>query len=313
HAADKFGFRYCTTDQEQIVDDPEMNTVVIATRHHLHAAQVLKALIAGKHVFCEKPLCLTEDELAQIISVHENPISERKPLLMVGFNRRFAPLTTELKSFLGQMHEPLTMHYRINAGYFPPDHWVNDPEQGGGRILGELCHFVDLMSYLGGAPALEISTHALDNGARYSGENIVVLIRFANGSHGTITYLATGDRAFSKERIEIFGRGAVAMLDDFRHLELVHAGHRRVMRSWFRQDKGHCAEWQAFARAIQTGGEPPIPFRDLVASTLATLRILQSRSSGATENLNIDEFINSCLQPVLAGECAQMAEAHTLC
>ena len=150
-----------------------MNTVVIATRHHLHAAQVLKALIAGKHVFCEKPLCLTEDELAQIISVHEKPPSEGKPLAMLGFNRRFAPLAIELKSFLVRMHEPLAMHYRINAGCFPPNHWVNDPEQGGGRILGEICHFVDFMSYLADAPAVEISTHALDNGAGYSGENVV--------------------------------------------------------------------------------------------------------------------------------------------
>ena len=313
HAADKFGFRYCTTDEEEILHDSVVNTVVIATRHHLHAAQVIKALTTGKHVFCEKPLCLTEDELAQIISVHEKPPSEGKPLAMLGFNRRFAPLAIELKSFLVRMHEPLAMHYRINAGCFPPNHWVNDPEQGGGRILGEICHFVDFMSYLADAPAVEISTHALDNGAGYSGENVVLLIRFADGSHGNITYLANGDRAFSKERIEIFGGGAVAMLDDFRRLELVRNGRRRVVRSWFRQDKGHRAEWEAFAGAIENGSAAPIPFRDLVASTLATLRILQSQAAGVPAHLNVDQFIDSCLQPALTAECAQMAEAHTLC
>jgi predicted dehydrogenase/threonine dehydrogenase-like Zn-dependent dehydrogenase len=313
NAADKFGFRYCTTDEDKILNDPAVNAVAIATRHHLHATQVIKALTAGKHVFCEKPLCLTEDELAEIVSVHENPIAEQKPLLMTGFNRRFAPLAFELKSFLGELREPLALHYRINAGYLPPDHWVNDPEQGGGRILGEVCHFVDFMTYLTGAPAVEIATHALDNCGKYSGENVVISIRFAEGSHGTITYLANGDRAFSKERIEIFGGGAVAMLDDFRRLELVRNGRRRVVRSWLRQDKGHCAEWEAFAEAVGTGAEGPIPFRDLVASTLATLRVGQSRSSGAPAYLDVDEFIDSCRQPALAGECAQMAEARSSC
>jgi predicted dehydrogenase len=232
---------------------------------------------------------------------------------MVGFNRRFAPFAVELKRFLKQVHEPLAMHYRVNAGCLPPDHWVNDPEQGGGRILSEACHFVDFMSYLTDAVPIEIIAQSLENTARYSGENIVVLIRLSDGSHGTITYLANGDRTFSKERIEVFAGGRVAVLDDFRSLELVRDGRKKVLRSWFQQDKGHYAEWEAFAHALVTGGEAPIAFRELVASALATLNILESRSLGNSVYVDVDEFIHSCLQPVLAGDCSQMAEAGSSC
>ena len=134
---------------------------------------------------------------------------------MVGYNRRFAPMTTQLKSFLAPISEPMALHYRVNAGYLPPDHWVNDREQGGGRILGEVCHFVDLLMFLVASPIAEVEAHALRSSQRYSGDNVLISIRFANGSEGTISYLANGDRAFSKERLEVFGGGAVAVLEDF--------------------------------------------------------------------------------------------------
>ncbi len=167
------------------------------------------------------------------------------------------------------------MHYRINAGALPPAHWINDPEQGGGRILGEVCHFIDLLAFLAGSLPIEVHTRAL----AASDEGIVSL-KFANGSQGTISYIANGDRSYSKERLEIFGGGAVAVLDDFRCLELVRNGSKKVTRSWLRQDKGHRAEWEAFSCAIRSGGESPIPFSEIVATTLATLRAAQSRSSG---------------------------------
>ena len=148
HAQKKFGFRSCTTDNALVVQDPSINTVVIATRHHLHAKQVLSALAAGKDVFCEKPLCLTEDELRSIAGAYFGINASERPALMVGFNRRFAPMAVRMKSFLATITEPLALHYRINAGSLPSDHWVNDREQGGGRILGEVCHFVDLLSFL---------------------------------------------------------------------------------------------------------------------------------------------------------------------
>ena len=278
HAGDKFGFRYCATDEDEILGDAGVNTVVISTRHHLHAAQVIAALNAGKHVFCEKPLCLSEDELREIVHAYSKQVSGRR-LLMVGFNRRFAHMAMQMKSFVQQIREPLALHYRVNAGYLPADHWVNDPEQGGGRILGEVCHFVDFLSFLSGAPPVEVQARVLANGGQYSDDNVVISLQFASGSQGTISYLANGDRAYSKERVEVFGGGAVAVLEDFRRLELVRHGRKRVFRSRLRQDKGHRGEWAAFANAICSGAEAPIPFDEIVASTLATLRVVESRAS----------------------------------
>jgi predicted dehydrogenase len=276
HAAEKFGFRSCTTDEQEILNNPAVNTVVIVTRHHLHATQVKAALRSGKHVFCEKPLCLNEVELNSIVAAREDQASSRQ-LLMVGFNRRFAPLAIRLKSFLKDVREPLALHYRVNAGFLPADHWLNDPLQGGGRILGEVCHFVDFLCFLTNASPMEVETRSLPNPGHYSNDNIVCSLRFANGSQGTISYLANGDKSYSKERIEVFGGGSIAVLEDFRRLELVRGGNRRVYRSLLRQDKGHRGEWEAFITAIQTGAVSPIPFREVVSATLATFALEESR------------------------------------
>ncbi len=289
HAAEKFGFRYCTTNEDQLIHDPDVNTVVIATRHNLHAAQVLNALQAGKHVFCEKPLCLTENELAEIVRIYVS--LSPQPLLMVGFNRRFAPMTTRMKGFCDEIHEPLVMNYRVNAGSLPADHWVNDPEQGGGRILGEVCHFVDFLSFLAGVSPVEVQARGVSDGGTH-GESVVIHLQFSNGSQGTISYLTSGDRSFSKERLEVFGGEAVAMLEDFRRLELLRRGRKQIFASRFRQDKGHRGEWEAFAAAMR-GGEPPIPFHQIVASSLATMRILESRSSGQPAAVEVERFIKT--------------------
>lgn len=299
HATGKFGFQYCTTGEEQILNDSHINTIVIVTRHHLHASQVLAALNAGKHVFCEKPLCLNECELAEIVRTYHNVSTLKKSLLMVGFNRRFAPMAIRMKSFVREIPEPLAMHYRVNAGSMDADHWVNDPQQGGGRILGEVCHFVDFLTFLAGAPPS--SVQANDAGAIAGrDDHLVISIQFANGSQGTISYLTNGDRSYSKERVEVFGGGRVAVLEDFRRLELVQQGRRRVCRSLFWQDKGHSAEWKAFVTALRTGAEAPIPFNEIVSTTLATLRVLDSRSSGQAEAVELADFIHpdlSSLRP----------------
>jgi predicted dehydrogenase len=289
-AAEKFGFDYCSTDDQEIIADPSVNTIVVATRHHLHAAQVLSALQAGKHVFCEKPLCLTEAELSEIVRIYCNG---RNPLLMVGFNRRFAPMAIKMKSFLDEIHEPLAMHYRINAGFIPSDHWVHDPEQGGGRIIGEVCHFVDFLTFLSGVPPIEVHARALANSGQYTDDNIVIALQYANGSQGTISYLANGDRSYSKERLEVFGGGAVAILDDFRRLDLIRHGRKQIGRSRFRQDKGHRGELEAFAQAIRSGGESPISFEDTLSATLSTFRIVDSLSSGHSVPVNLPDFIHS--------------------
>ena len=279
HAAEKFGFRSCTTNEIEVFNNPSVNTVVIATRHHLHAGQVIAGLISGKHVFCEKPLCLNEAELKEIIAAYENSVPAAR-VLMVGFNRRFAPLAARMKSFVRQSGEPLALHYRVNAGFLPGDHWLNDPLQGGGRILGEVCHFVDLLCFLTASSPVEVETRSLPNPGKYSNDNVVCSLRFADGSQGTISYLANGDKSYSKERIEVFGGGNVAVLEDFRRLELVSGGKKRVFRSHLRQDKGHRLEFEAFVTAIQTGAQSPIPFREVVSTMLTTFALEESRCLG---------------------------------
>ena len=293
HAAEKFGFRYCATEEKKILHDPEINTVVIATRHHLHASQILAALEAGKHVFCEKPLCLNEIDLAEIVHAYAGRIPGRDPLLMVGFNRRFAPMAAKMKAFLKPIQEPLALHYRVNAGFVGHDHWVNDPEQGGGRVLGEVCHFVDFLIFLAGALPIEVQTRSLDSLEQPSDDNVIISLRFANGSQGTISYFGNGDRSFSKERVEVFGGGAVAVLEDFRRLDLVRHGRKQTFRSHFRQDKGHRSELEAFAAAVCGRGELPVSFDEIVATTLTTLRAVESRSSCQPIELDAADFIRS--------------------
>jgi predicted dehydrogenase/threonine dehydrogenase-like Zn-dependent dehydrogenase len=281
HAAEKFGFRSCTTDDREIVHHPDVNTVVIATRHNLHARQVVSALASRKHVFCEKPLCLNELELDKIVDAQQDQTREHQssihPILMVGFNRRFAPLAIRMKSFLRQAGEPLALHYRVNAGFLPADHWLNDPQQGGGRIIGEVCHFVDFLCFLADSAPVEVATRSLPNPGHYSNDNIVCSLRFADGSQGTISYLANGDKSYSKERVEVFGGGNVAVLEDFRRLELVRSGKKQVFRSILRQDKGHRGEWEAFVTAIRTGAESPISLQEIVTTMLATFALEESR------------------------------------
>jgi len=298
HAAQKFGFRDCTTDEAELIRNPDIDTVVIATRHHLHAGQVLAALGAEKNVFCEKPLCLTEEEFREIVAAYLNIEPVNRPALMVGFNRRFAPMVVEMKSFLSSISEPLALNYRVNAGHLPPDHWVNDREQGGGRILGEVCHFVDLLMFLAGSPIVEVGGRAVGSSARYSGDNVLISLRFANGSEGTISYLANGDRSFSKERVEVFGGGATAVLEDFRHLELVRNGRKRTVNSRWRQDKGHVNEWAAFVRSLQAA-TPAIRFEELACSTLATLRIDRSLAMGKSVRVDIEAFFDASQQTAI--------------
>lgn len=282
--AKKFGFQYSAADEDRLINDATINTIVVATRHNLHARQVMASINAGKHVFCEKPLCLNEDELRDIIRAYEDrqqgQQSSRKPLLMVGFNRRFAPLALRLKTFLREIHEPLALHYRVNAGFIPADHWLNDPEQGGGRVIGEVCHFVDFLTFLVGAAPVEVEARGLRNPGKYSNDNVIGSLHFADGSQGTISYLANGDKSYSKERIEVFGGGAVAVLEDFRRLETVSQGRKQVVRSLWRQDKGHRGEWKAFVEAVRTGADSPLSLGEIASTMLATFALKESLSTG---------------------------------
>ena len=271
HSGDKFGFQYACSDDEQIINDPNINTVAILTRHDTHANLVIKALQAGKHVFVEKPLAVNSD---QLLVIQEQLQITTHQLLTVGFNRRFAPLAQKLHASLATRREALYMHYRVNAGYIPLNHWTHDPEQGGGRIIGEGCHFIDLLSFLAGSAPVSVSAVALPNSGKYREDNVSMTFSFADGSVGVVDYLANGDKSFPKERVEVFCGGKIAILDDFRSLEMVENGRHKTVKG--AQDKGWKNEWLAFAETIRSGGQPPIPYEQLIGVTKASFAAVES-------------------------------------
>jgi predicted dehydrogenase len=277
NAAAKFGFESAGSDENAVFDDPAVQVIAVLTRHNQHARQVLRGLQAGKHVFCEKPLALNEAELAQVEALLGQA---GLPLLTVGFNRRFAPLAQELKQRLSGMGEPLVAHYRVNAGFLPETHWLHDPQVGGGRIIGEGCHFVDLLTYLAGQPPVSVQAQALPDCGRYRQDNVVITLRFSDGSLGVVEYLANGDKSVAKERLEVFCAGAVATLDDFRSLEWVREGKRERIASRLGQDKGHRGLWEAFLQAVKRGGPPPIAYSELLAVTRATFAAVEALQAG---------------------------------
>jgi predicted dehydrogenase/threonine dehydrogenase-like Zn-dependent dehydrogenase len=279
HAASKFGFKYAVSSDDELINDPAINTVVVLTRHNHHARQVLAALKNGKNVFCEKPLAISLDELAEIAAALSKN-GQPHPVVSVGFNRRFAPLAVKMRAFLKSSNEPLFIHYRVNAGFLVLTHWLHDPTQGGGRIIGEGCHFIDFLSFLTGSTPVSVSAQGLPDGGRYRSDNVQLTFRYADGSIGTVSYLANGDKAFAKEHVEVFTGGRIAVLDDFRALEMVVDGRRQSIRSRFSQDKGHIAGWQAFLEAVRTGGEPPIPYSDLIGVTRASILAAQALAGG---------------------------------
>ena len=271
HAAKKFKFAYATSSDDKIINDPDVNTIAILTRHDTHADLVVRALEAGKNVFVEKPLALNSDQLSEI---SEMLTADGCPLMAVGFNRRFAPLTLKLAEFLKGRNEAIYAHYRVNAGYIPLNHWTHDPEQGGGRIIGEGCHFIDFFTFLVGAAPVSVSAVALPDKGKYHEDNVSMTFTFPDGSVGVVDYLANGDKSFPKERVEVFCGGKIAVLDDFRKLEMIHDGKRKTVKS--AQDKGWKDEWVTFAQAIREGGEPPIPYEQLVGVTKASFAAVES-------------------------------------
>lgn len=279
-AARRFGFRFASSEEKDILGDEQINLVAVLTRHSSHARQIMAAIQAGKHVFCEKPLAITSAEVDQIEKMLEQHPAN---LLTVGFNRRFAPYAVQLKKFFSQIGEPLSLNYRVNAGLLPLTHWTQDPAVGGGRIVGEGCHFIDLMTYITGSLPISVNAVALPDVGQYRQDNVHLTITFMDGSVGTLTYLANGDKSVPKERLEVFSAGRVGILDDFRSLELVKDGRRQKFSSNLRQDKGHAALWEAFLNAVQHGTPAPIPYADLLAVTRATLAAMASLQSSRTE------------------------------
>ncbi len=283
HSGKKFGFRYACSDDEQIINDPEINTVLVLTRHDSHADLVVRTLQAGKHVFVEKPLAVNGN---QLLVIQEQLQITTHQLLTVGFNRRFAPLAQQLYNNLATRQEPLYMHYRVNAGTIPLNHWVHDPEQGGGRIIGEGCHFIDFLTFLVGSAPVSVSAAALPDGGKYREDNVSMTFSFADGSVGVVDYLANGDKSFAKERVEVFCGGQVAVLDDFRVLETVRDGKKKTVKLWG-QDKGHFNEMQALVSAIRSG-QPPIPYEQLIGVTQASFAVVESiRKNGEKVKIGV--------------------------
>jgi polar amino acid transport system substrate-binding protein len=274
-AAKSFGFRYCSTDPNEILNDPGVQAVFIGTRHHLHAALVIAALERGKDVFVEKPLCVNEAELDQIA---ENLARSRR-ILSVGFNRRFSPFARECKSFFEGRRQPLSILYRVNAGRLPHTSWINDPAQGHGRVIGEVCHFVDLAGFLTSSLPTEVQAWPVNDLGDGAEDNLHLQILLADRSRAEILYLSSGDTSVPKERIEVCGEGRTAVCDDFRKAWFHSHNHCRT-RSLFSQDKGHREELRAFIEAVAGAGKPPIPFESLRATTLATFRLRESLRCG---------------------------------
>jgi predicted dehydrogenase len=238
---------------------------------------VVKALISEKHVFVEKPLCITENELEEIRTLYAGMGgATTTPLLMVGYNRRFSPLADAMKKELGD--GPMAMAYRVNAGAIPADSWIQDPSVGGGRIIGEACHFIDFLTFMNGSRPVSVFASSMES-AQNLNDTVTINLTYANGSIGTISYFANGDKGMPKERVEIYCNGATAVIDDFRLLS-VYARGKKKEKKLLTQDKGQKTEVAGFVKSILQGGGSPISFDDIYTTSLATFKALESVRSG---------------------------------
>ena len=275
----KFGFRESTTDPETVFNDPSIAAVIVMTRHNTHTRYVCRAIESGKSVFVEKPLALTFEEIDQITNAYGvAERSGRRPMLMVGFNRRFAPQVQKMKALLGTMNEPKAIVATVNAGAIPADHWTQDPEVGGGRIVGEACHFIDLLRFLVGRPIKEVrkATMGVSLGTAATDDKAALTLTFEDGSLGTVHYYANGHKSFPKERIEVFCGGRILQLDNFRQLRgYGWPGFGRA--TLWKQDKGQKACIAAFIQALTEGGQAPIPFDEIIEVSRASIEAAESR------------------------------------
>lgn len=277
-AGSQYGFAAAVSSAEAVISDPNANLVVIATRHDSHAGLARMGLENGKHVFVEKPLALDDDELNAVMGAAQKSAGT----LTVGFNRRFSPAARSVKEHFAGVNEPLSILYRVNAGRIDKDSWIQDEREGGGRIIGEVCHFIDLMHYLTGSLATRVYAEAIStrNIEITPADSVFITLRFSDGSNGSIAYLAEGDRGLAKERIEVFGGTRSAVIDDFRKVSLFRGGRETTKRS-SGQDKGQAEEIRALCSLVRNGGSPLIGLDDLVATTRATFRAVESLRTGS--------------------------------
>ena len=300
--AKKYGFAFAATDQGEVLKDAETNLVFVTTRHDMHAAQIKAALDAGKYVFSEKPLCINEEQLEKLFDLRFSDCvignggtpnqtikqSNNQTILnrvMIGFNRRFSPHAKLLKEYFSKRALPLVMHYRVNAGSIPKEIWLQDPEVGGGRMVGEGCHFIDFMRYVCGAPVEKVQAMCIKttNGAETPEDSISVNLQFADGSVGTLEYVALGDTTLPKEWCEIHGEGSTATMDNF--CKTVCTGKLGKRKLKGKQQKGFREELEATIAAVKNGKAMPISFEEILNVTKTTFAILKAVKSGQSEEV----------------------------
>jgi predicted dehydrogenase/threonine dehydrogenase-like Zn-dependent dehydrogenase len=274
--AERNGFAFCAGSEDEVLSDPETTAVIIATRHASHADLAQKALRAGKTVFVEKPLAITEDELAAVVVAQRETGGRRTG----GFNRRFSPMAQTVARELLHRSSPMAVLIRVNAGSIPLTHWIQRLEEGGGRIIGEMCHFVDLAAFLVGSPAISVSAASADPGKPpVLRDTLTATLSYADGSIATLLYASIGDTSYSKERVEVFSEGKVMVIDDFRTLTITRSG-RTTTERLRRSDKGHANEMRAFLDLAQGADVPTLTFADCVASMAATFKLVESLTTG---------------------------------
>lgn len=280
HVASKFGFSQAVADVSEILQNEACNTVFVATRHNTHANYAIEAIKSQKHVFVEKPLALNSAELDSVTKA----IKDTKSLLMVGFNRRFSKAAKEAKAFFKGYDGPIAFNFRVNAGALPAEHWSQNPEIGGGRIIGEVCHFIDLMQFFANALPSTVFAQSLPGMSESitNTDNVAITIGFEDGSVGNLTYLANGDKALSKEHLEIFGGGKTAVINDFKSVTLYGGGKSKTIKAL---GKGQKEEVEAFLNAINVGSSAPISFDSIYATTLATFKIIDSLATGLPQTI----------------------------
>ncbi|MBM4075067.1 MAG: hypothetical protein FJ267_05420 [Planctomycetes bacterium] len=278
HAGTSAGFETAATDENTIFDDESIGCVFSLTRHDLHAAHVLRSIEKRKHIFVEKPLCLTLDELASIEAALGGA-GDHAPLIMVGFNRRFSPAAQRIRDFFSTVSSPRSIMIRFNAGDIPADHWTQSDLVGGGRLIGEACHAIDLATFLAGAPPCRVSAESVvqEGPGTISDDQCFITLRHTNGSISSIGYLASGDKSFAKERIEVFGGGRIGVIDDFRSVTTSVNGKQHTEK--MTQDKGHQREIQEWAKGISSS-QSPISWNDIRAVTVASCLAVQSLREG---------------------------------
>jgi len=273
--ARKFGIANSTTDYKQVLADPEVDVAIITTRHNKHASMVIETLDANKHVFVEKPLALNKAELDGILAVYE----KHDKTINVGFNRRFAPLAVKMKQLLGDPGSAINITATMNAGFIPAQSWVHDMEVGGGRIIGEACHFIDLCTYLTGSKVKSVCMNAMGTNPEENTDNVSILLRYENGSNVVINYFANGSKSYSKERLEVYSNERTLVMDNWR--KLYGYGFKGFSSLSSGQDKGHVAQFALLLKLIKDSGGPLVPLNEIVNTTLASFAAIESLKTGA--------------------------------